>query len=81
VAWLVRTWSLMFWLPPLSSVVAGWLAVESGIVARPVPHLLFFLAALLLQFTADQFSVAWIVGLVAQSALAVYLTIRLKLSR
>ena len=77
--WIFRTWTLMFWIPLIASAAAGCLALRSGILVRPVPLVLWFLAALLLQFASGLFSVAWTVGLVAQSALAIYLSIRLKL--
>ena len=77
--WIFRIWTFMFWIPPLASAVAGWLALGRGILVRPVPLVLWFLTALLLQFASGLLSVTWAVGLVAQSALAVYLSIRLKL--
>ena len=79
MAWGFRIWTLMFWVPPIASAVAGWFALGNGILARPVPLVLWFLTALLLQFASGLFSAAWTVGLVAQSALAIYLSIRLKL--
>jgi hypothetical protein len=79
VAWMVRIWTLMFWLPPIASAAAGWFALSGGFLARPVPLVLWFLAALLLQVASELFSLAWSVGLLAQSALAIYLSIRLKL--
>lgn len=78
--WLVRIWSLMFWIPLLASAAADWFALTNGLIARPLPLLLWFLAALLLQFASASFSMAWTAGLVAQTALAIYLSIRLKLS-
>lgn len=77
--WIVRTWTLIFWVPLIASAATGWLALSSGILARPAPLALWFLTALLLQFASGLFSVAWTAGLVAQSALAIYLSIRLKL--
>lgn len=79
MAWVFRIWTLTFWFPLVVSAATGWIALGSGIVARPVPLVLWFVAALLLQFASGPLSMAWIVGLVAQSALAIYLTIRLKL--
>jgi surface polysaccharide O-acyltransferase-like enzyme len=79
VEWIFRTWTLMFWLPLIASVAAGWFALDRGIVARPVPLVLWCLTALLLQSASGLLSVAWTAGLVAQSALAIYLSIRLKL--
>lgn len=79
MAWVFRIWTLMFWLPVVASAALGWCALGSGILVRPVPLALWFLAALLLQLASEPLSVAWTVGLVAQSALAIYLSIRLKL--
>lgn len=79
VEWLVRTWTLMFWVPLLASAAAGWFVLGSGILVRPLPIALWFLTALLLQVASEPFSMAWTVGLVAQSALAIYLSLRLKL--
>lgn len=79
MAWLFRTWMLMFWIPAVASVTIGWFALGRGILVRPVPFALWFLASWLLQFASDPFSIAWTAGLVAQSALAIYLSIRLRL--
>lgn len=69
----------MFWGPTLASAGAGWFALSSGILARPIPLLFWFVAALLLQSSSNPLSALWAIGLVAQSALAIYLSIRLKL--
>jgi hypothetical protein len=79
VAEMFRIWTFMFWLPLIASAATGWIALGSGILARPALLALWFLTALLLQFASGPFSMTWIVGLVAQSALAIYLSIRLKL--
>ena len=79
MAWMFRAWTFMFWFPLVASAATGWIALGSGILARPVPLVLWFVAALLLQFASAPLSVAWSVGLVAQTALAIYLSIRLKL--
>lgn len=78
MAWMFRIWTLLFWLPAIASAATAWFALGSGILARPV-LVVWFLTALLLQSASRLFSVAWTVGLVAQSALAIYLSIRLKL--
>ena len=78
MSWIINTWSMMFWLPPLVSAVAAALALGSGIIVRPLPVALWFLAAVLLQFTSPQLTVAWSLGLAAQTVLAIYLVIRLK---
>ena len=79
MAWLFDIWKLMFWIPAVASAVTCWFALERGILVRPVPTALWFLASLLLQYASQPLSVAWTVGLVAQSALAIYLSVRLKL--
>ena len=79
MAWLFRTWTLMFWIPAVVSAVLGVYALGNGTLVRPAPPALWFLASLLLQFTSEPLSIAWTAGLVAQSALAIYVSIRLKL--
>ena len=79
VEWIFRTWTLMFWVPSIASAATGWFAVGRGLLPRPAPLVLWFLTALLLQFASRPFSMIWTIGLVAQSALAIYLSVRLKL--
>lgn len=79
MAWLFDIWKLMFWIPAVASAATGWFALKSGILVRPIPLALWFLTSLLLQFASEPLSAAWAVGMVAQSALAIYLSIRLKL--
>ena len=74
-----RLWNLMFWAAPIASLAFGWLAFSAGIVARPVPLVLWFAAALYLQVASGPLSAAWAVGLAAQSVLAIYLAVRVKL--
>lgn len=78
MAWLFDIWMLMFWIPVVASAAAGWFALEKGILGRPIPLALWFLASLLVQFESQPLSLAWTLGLVAQSALAIYLSIRIK---
>lgn len=77
--WLFRTWTLMFWVPVVASAATGWLARGRGILVRPLPVALWWLTAFALQLASELFAPAWIAGLLAQSALAIYLSIRLKL--
>ena len=79
MAWLFQLWTLMFWIPAVASAAMGWCAIERGTVRRPASMMLWFLIACLVQCTSPPLSIAWTAGLVAQSALAVYLSIRLKL--
>ena len=77
--WIFRVWTLMFWIPSIVSATTGWFALSRGLIARPAPLILWFLTAWLLQFASRTISPAWTIGLVAQSALAIYLSVRLKL--
>jgi surface polysaccharide O-acyltransferase-like enzyme len=79
MAWLFQIWMLMFWLPAVASAAMGWFAIERGIIRRPASMTLWCLMACLLQFASPPLSIAWTAGLLAQSALAVYLSMRLKL--
>lgn len=79
MAWLFDMWKLMFWIPAVASAATGWFALERGILVRPMPLALWCLTSLLLQFASAPLSSAWTVGLVAQSVLAIYLSVRLKL--
>ncbi|BCS32408.1 hypothetical protein TBR22_A16220 [Luteitalea sp. TBR-22] len=78
MAWLFDVWMLTFWIPVLASAGTGWFAIESGLV-RSLPIALWFLAALVLQFESAPLSLAWSAGLVGQTVLAIYLSIRLRL--
>jgi hypothetical protein len=79
VEWIFHIWTHLFWIPAVASAVMGWSALASGVLERPLPPALWCLAAFLLQFASSPLSAAWTAGLVAQSALAIYLSIRLKL--
>jgi hypothetical protein len=79
MAWLVDIWKLMFWIPAVASAATGWFALGSGTIVRPIPLALWFLTSLLLQFASEPLSMAWAAGLLVQSALAIYLSVRLKL--
>jgi hypothetical protein len=79
MAWLFDIWKLMFWIPVVASAATGWFALESGVLVRPIPIAVWFLTSLLLQFASEPLSIASTAGLVSQSALAIYLTVRLKL--
>ena len=79
MALLFDIWTLMFWIPALVSAGTGWFAFENGLLVRPIPTALWFMTALLLQFATPPLSMAWTAGVVAQTALATYLSIRAKL--
>jgi hypothetical protein len=79
MAWIFRLWTLLFWMPAVASVAIGWSAMAHGVLMRPLLPALWFLTAFVLQFTSAPLSIPWTAGLVAQSALAIYLSFRLKL--
>ena len=72
-------YSLIFWIPAITSVVGLRVAWSSGLLGHPVLLLALIGFSLLLQLGAARFSPAWAIGLTAQVILAVYLGIRLKL--
>ena len=74
-----RIYFLIFWAPAVTSGLTLLVAWSSGMLRRPAVGFAVFVTALLLQATAGLFSPAWAVGLVLQTALAVYLCVRLKL--
>ena len=76
---LARIYFLIFWIPAATAAVSLWIAGSSGILRRPLLALAWFGAALILQLTSAKFSPPWVIGLVLQVVLAVYLVLRLKL--
>ena len=79
MAWLFDIWALMFWIPVAASAATGWFALERAALAQPIPLALWFLTSLLLQCASEPLSMTWTVAMVCQSALAIYLSVRLKL--
>lgn len=79
MAWIFRLWTLLFWMPAVASAAIGWSALALGVRMRPLPPALWFLTAFALQWTSAPLSIPWTAGLVAQVALAIYLSLRLKL--
>lgn len=73
-------YKLFFWVPAVTTAVAGRIAWGNGLLRRPLVVLVWFVVALTMQLTGTIFSPVWAVGLGAQTILAVYLLIRLKTS-
>ena len=76
---MFQIYLLMFWIPAVASAVSLWIAWSNGILAKPLPLLLWFALALFFQLVGAIFSPGWAIGLACQAALAVYLGIRIKL--
>ena len=74
VALMFRVYLLVFWIPSVAS--AALLMVSWGELRRPLLHLVWFAAALLLQAGSGVFSPPWVAGLLPQTGLATYLAIR-----
>ena len=70
---------MLFWLPPIASAVLLFLSHQMGLIQATGKLLLWFLLALLLQFLFPVYSPLWALGLASQSALGVYLAIKLKI--
>ena len=78
VALIFRVYSLVFWIPSVAS--AALLMLSWGELRRPLLHLVWFAAALLLQAGSGMFSPVWVAGLLPQTGLATYLAIRWKVA-
>jgi len=75
---MFRVYLLIFWIPAVASLVL--ISVSWGESSRPYLQLLWFAVAVVLQIIGGIFSPVWVVGLVLQAVLAVYLAIRWRLS-
>ena len=66
----------MFWLPPIASTVM--LALSSGgLAGAPRAGVACWAVALVFQGLAGLFSPVWVIGLVLQVSVAVYLAVKL----
>lgn len=75
---LFRLYAFVFWVPAIASAVGLWRYWAAGLFEIPLIPAGCFVIALLLQSQAATLTTWWAVGLVSQTALAVYLQIRLK---
>ncbi len=69
----------MFLIPPVASVVLFLLLWWADRLVRPVRTGLCVAGGVMVQLLAPGFSVVWVVGLLLNVGMAVYLTIRFKL--
>jgi hypothetical protein len=70
---------LIFWIPALASAIMLWASLRTGFLPRPIPYLVWFAVALVLQVISQIFSPLWAVGLGLQAILAVTLGVKWKL--
>ena len=72
---------LIFWIPALAAALMLLVASQSGLLSRPGRLLLWFGAALGIQVFSDLFSPLWVVGLVLQVALGIFLAVKLNIGK
>jgi hypothetical protein len=71
---------MLFLVPGIASVVLLALMWRGGFLSRPGLVAAWCAAGLVLQFFAAAFSPVWVMGLLINVGVAIYLSIRLKLS-
>ena len=69
---------LLFWIPTIASIVLILVLGSDGLGQRPWISIVWCALAACLQFFSAVFSPVWVVGLVLQVVLAVYLGLRAK---
>lgn len=69
----------IFWLPTIASAVMLLIARNSGLLTNMRTLVIWFALALICQIIGQTFSPIWVIGLVLQAALAVYMAIKIKL--
>ncbi|HEX6851172.1 MAG TPA: hypothetical protein VF139_07160 [Candidatus Polarisedimenticolaceae bacterium] len=70
---------IAFLLPGIAAAVSLLLAMQAGILRRPVIVIAIFALGALCQGIGGMFSPTWATGLALQTALAIYLQIKLRL--
>ena len=71
---------LIFWVPAIASAIMLLAASLAGSVSRPGRLAAWFSVALALQLVAGLFSPLWVIGLILQVVLGIYLAIQSKLN-
>ncbi len=71
---------MLFLLPGIASVVLFALMWRGGFLRRPGTVAAICISGVALQFLGAAFSLAWLLGLLINVTMAVYLSIRLKVS-
>ena len=72
-------WRSMFWIPPIASSVILLLAWQVDLLRVPRAVTIGWAVALLFQGVAGLFSPVWLIGLVIQVVVALYLVLKLAL--
>jgi hypothetical protein len=70
---------IAFLLPGIAAAISLLLAMQSGILRRPVIAVAIFVLGASCQGIGGLFSPVWATGLALQAALAVYLQVKLRL--
>jgi len=73
-----RLYVFVFWVPAIASAVGLWRYWAAGLLESPFIPAGCFVIALIIQIQFATVTTWWVVGLVSQTALAVFLQIRLK---
>lgn len=73
-------YKVVFAIPAAASGVLLWACWRRGILGNPYPFGLWYLVAVVVQFSAGFFSLLWAIGLILQVVLAVVLSIKWKLA-
>ena len=69
---------MLFWLPPIASAILFLLCWRGGLIARPGIVGSWCVVGIALQGIAGPFSPAWLVGLLINVGVALYLSLLLK---
>ena len=72
-------WRSMFWIPPIASTVMLLLAWQVGLLRVPKAITVAWVIALFFQGVAGLFSPVWVVGLIIQVIVALYLALKIAL--
>jgi hypothetical protein len=72
-------WRSLFWIPPIASSLMLFLTWRSGLIFRPGIVAALWGVALVCQGLAGLFSPIWVIGLVLQVFVAIYLGFKLSL--
>jgi hypothetical protein len=72
-------YQFLFAMPAFAAAISLWLAMQAGVLRRPVLFVAWFLVAAFCQWRGMTFSPVWATGLVLHVVLAVYLQLKLRL--
>lgn len=72
-------YQFLFAIPVFAAAISLWLALQAGVLRRPMVFVAWFLVGALCQWKGMMFSPLWAAGVVLQVALAVVLQLKLRL--